>query len=164
MWAALGQKYQGAIFGGLNHLRHKVEVGIHVMATRKFLRNSGFSSDMVKQDVVAHGDKFFGKSFAMFKGEVADYGDFFTGGQLDSYSGTADAYVSKAHAAGGISFAAKYYPSRAHSIGLARTGPRHFIEFLFEGIDGLYRNFSGSDNVFYDMHGTNSRYYLKYAP
>jgi hypothetical protein len=97
-------------------------------------------------------------------------GTFFTGGQYDSYSDTRDAYISKFRSmkysngkhAIRESLAIKYYPSRSNSIGLVQTGVDHWFEAAFEGLDGKIREWTGKDNTFYDMHGYNSKFYLKW--
>lgn len=61
---------------------------------------------------------------------------------------------------GSDGYALKYYPSRSHSIGIIRTGLDHVMESIFEAIDGGIRKFTGYDNVLFDMHGTNSSFYL----
>jgi len=58
--------------------------------------------------------------------------------------------------------ALKYYPSRANSVGLVRIGAKHLFETLMEIIDGTLRYIIGRDDLIYDMHGLNARFYLKY--
>jgi RHS repeat-associated protein len=160
----------GATIGGLNHVKHRIEVGVHVKAVRAFLKDSGFSPEMAKRDVTTQSKGFFSKAYARFNGDIADYGDFFTGGQYDSYSDTRDAYISKFRSmkysngkhAIRESLAIKYYPSRSNSIGLVQTGVDHWFEAAFEGLDGKIREWTGKDNTFYDMHGYNSKFYLKW--
>ena len=57
----------------------------------------------------------------------------------------------------------KYYPDRNNSIGVVRTGIQHYKEFGFEIIDGFIRSITNQDNLFYDMHGSNSTAYLYYS-
>jgi len=125
---------------------------------------------MVRGDVVKHKDSFWGKYFAGFVGNISDYGDFFSGGQLDSVNGTMDAFGSKSKSMtfgnglplNKISFQLKYYPSRSNSIGLVQTGISHIVESTLEVFDGMYRNYFGRDNYIYDMHGNNSNFYLNF--
>ena len=58
--------------------------------------------------------------------------------------------------------ALKYYPSRANSVGLVKTGVEHYFEAGIEYIDGKLRDIIGQDDLIYDMHGLNARFYLKY--
>jgi len=155
---------------GLNHTRHQVKLSNHVKAVRGFLEDSGFSSEMVRADVVKHKDSFWNKYYAGFVGDISDYGDFFTRGQRDSVKGTKDAFGSKSRAKtmgnglllNKISFQLKYYPSRSNSVGLVQTGIHHIVESAFEVFDGIYRENYGRENYIYDMHGNNSNFYLNF--
>jgi hypothetical protein len=164
----------GATVGLLNHVHHiqqsNQQSRLQVKAVRAFLQDLGYSSDQVAQDVVMQRDNIFSKYYARLN-NFSTYESSFTGGQYDSYSGTKDAYLSVAREVTigkflGITFtdsyAAKYYPSRAHSIGLVRTGIDHYIEAGLEYMDGKARYWTGQDNVIYDMHRTNALIYLRY--
>lgn len=164
----------GATVGLLNHARHiqqsNQQTRLQVKAARAFLQDLGYSSEQVAQDVVMQRDNFFSKYYARLN-NFSTYESSFTGGHYDSYSGTNDSYLSLAREVTigkflGISFtesyAAKYYPSRAHSIGLVRTGGAHYIEAGLEYMDGRVRSWTGRDNVIYDMHRTNALRYLRY--
>ncbi len=164
----------GATVGLLNHARHiqqsNQQTRLQVKAARAFLQDLGYSANQVSQDVVMQRDNFFSKYYARLN-NFSSYESSFTGGQYDSYSGTNDSYLSVAREVTivkflGISltesYAVKYYPSRAHSIGLVRTGADHYIEAGLEYMDGKVRTWTGRDNVVYDMHRTNALRYLKY--
>jgi RHS repeat-associated protein len=162
----------GAIIGTLNHVKHRIEVGLHVKAVRAFLEDAGFSQKMVKSDIIMQSSSFFSRAYARFVGNIDNYGDYFTGGQWDSFKGTHDAYVSESRSmkytnhknyALMKSLSVKYYPSRDHSIGLVQSRYHdHFFEGGLELIDGKIREWTGKDNTIYDMHGRNSAYYLKW--
>lgn len=162
----------GATVGLLNHAAHiqksNQQTRLQVKATRAFLEDLGYSADQVAQDVVMQRDAFFSKYYAKLD-NFYRYSGSFTGGQYDSYSGTNDAFLSVSRDVTiakflGISFtesyAAKYYPSRMHSIGLVRTGGYHYIEAGLEYFDGKIRSWTGYDNTIYNMHRTNALRYL----
>jgi len=164
----------GATVGLLNHAAHiqksNQQTRLQVKAGRAFLEDLGYSSDQVAQDVVMQRDNFFSKYYARLN-NFSTYEGSFTGGQYDSYSGTNDAYLSVARdvTVGKFfgmsiteSYAAKYYPSRAHSFGLVRTGGAHYVEAGLEYMDGKVRSWTGQDNVIYNMHRTNALRYLRF--
>jgi hypothetical protein len=164
----------GATVGLLNHARHiqqsNQQTRLQVKAARAFLEDLGYSSEQVAQDVVMQRNNFFSKYYAELR-NFKHYSSSFTGDHIDSYSKTNDAYlsVSRELTIGKIfgvsiteNFAAKYYPSRANSIGLVHTGASHWLEGGLEFIDGGIRSVTGNDNVIYNQHRTNALRYLKY--
>ena len=164
----------GASVGLLNHsgnvLKSSRNATLQVRAARAFLTDLGYPEDQVNQDVVKQNDKFFSKYYARLN-HFEKYQNSFTGGYYDSYSNSYDAQLSTTRVVTvGTSlsgnkinecYAAKYYPSRSHSIGLVRTGFDHIIEAGLETFDGIVRNITKFDNAIYDMHYINSFRYLK---
>ncbi len=167
-WQGVGQ---GLITSGLNHAAHvgysAIEAGIHVRATRAFFIDSGFDADQVECDVVKQTDEFFGKYYA----KLLNHKNYTSGwtSQLDSRTGKIG-LVSPAI----NGYSLKYYHYRKQSIGLIRTGAMHYFEAGLEIMDGAVRSVTknnelwtqmgyqgGLDNTIYDMHGRNSRGYLK---
>ena len=70
-------------------------------------------------------------------------------------------FLENKHTGKKDSFQLKYYPSRNHSVGIVQSGIGHYFEAVFEGVDGLARDyFSLPDNTFYHMHEGNAINYL----
>ena len=170
----------GLISSGLNHAMHlvadisisKYQANKYVEAARAFLIDMGYDEEQVNQDVTVQKDGFFGNYYAHMDETVFNerYIDAFNSGVYDSYSGNYSAYESKSlhlfsyKDSFGInhtnSFSLKYYPDRANSIGIVRTGFYHYYEAGMEMIDGKVRNWTGKDNVIYNMHEKNANDYL----
>ncbi len=169
----------GLICAGLNHAMHlaaDVRVSKHlankyVEAARAFLVDMGYDEDQVNQDITVQREGSWGNYYAKMDETAFEnhYKTSFTE-SFDSRNKDFSAYITKERAIHYTnrfgfktkdSFALKYYPKRSHSIGVVRTGIYHYYEATMEVIDGGVRNWTGKDNVIYDMHGSNADQYLR---
>jgi hypothetical protein len=168
-----GEFWKGAVTGftvsTFNHvldgIGNVVEANKYVKSTRAFLEDLGYPAAQVAQDVRRHPSAFWGKKYAQLN-NFNRYESSFTGGHLDSYSNTRDAWLSSSreiNVEGKMqSYALKYYPSRESSIGIVRTGWGHYFEAGLEMIDAGARWMFKRDDMIYDMHGRNATLYLYY--
>jgi RHS repeat-associated protein len=141
-----------------------------VNAVRAFLTDLG-QQDAAK-DVRFQRSATYGGKYATLLNADKHTANW-TKGAYDSRNKTNDARTSAAlnlvHITTGVheSFSSdplvlKYYPSRDQSVGLSQTGVSHFLEAGFEIIDGMLREQFGADDMFYDMHGGNARWFMRF--
>lgn len=139
---------------------------------QKFLIELGYSRERVMQDVVEQDDEYFSRYYAKLLNAQYYIADWKT--QIDSRGGTG--YVSptiqveipRSFLGGIISYnssrnlAVKYYPGRANSVGMVRTGAGHYYEAAMTLLDVALNIVTGRENLWFDMHRRNSSTFLKY--
>ena len=178
---AIENKNQWWIAAKLFNLKKVGDVAIlQRKAVRAFLEDSGYDKSQIAKDVILQIDSKHQRKYAKFyetdTAKIVYLRDWSCCHLVSKNSITNacissskclvyDVIISNTDVKHILStdIALKYYPSRKNSVRFVKADLiEHPIEGVFKLIDGALREHIGKDDLLYDIHRLNARFYLKH--